>query len=105
MVRGELKGTQTAICRECGETFSSRFVLGRHYKEHPEHRLPLGRVSSKAQKGVEAMKGKAEEEGQKGKRKYVRASGGREHLIKFCPCCGTDIERLEQALNLLKGMR
>lgn len=99
---------QIAVCRECGEEFVNRFELGKHYKAHPEHKLPFGKRSDKAKEVIKAMKSKRLEASvvpDKSKREYhrkpVSASQPLPH-ISFCPHCGLNLDVIAQAIQIAK---
>ena len=109
-----------AICRKCGSVFGTRPDVGKHYKEFPDHKLPKGEYSAMARKKVEEFIEKqniekqnseqGEEQATNGKRRYKRREQGQEpptiaSVVKFCPCCGLDLMRLEQAIKLMQEMQ
>ena len=105
-----------ALCRKCGKHFSNRFSLGGHYKNLPDHVLPQGEYSLKAKRAAKKLIARLGLEN-----KTPRVSKGRKSLahrqeassevsllashIKFCPKCGYDVGKIEQAMELLSKMK
>lgn len=85
------------ICRKCAFKAPSFPALGRHYREHPEHKLPKGEISPEAQEALKSSNGKRE----RSKPKKVQV---KEVLLRFCPHCGWDLEKIEQAMAMIKEM-
>jgi hypothetical protein len=119
MAKSIVPSNRVAICRKCGEVFVSRIELGKHYKDNPDHIMPKGQITPKAQKKLEEVMDKIQNEqakeeqgqddGEPKKDKYKRRKKTQEQpsiasLVRFCPCCGLDLMRLEKAIQLMREM-
>jgi hypothetical protein len=172
--KSEIKNRQFCVCKHCLDQFSSRFELGKHYKQYPNHRDPKPENEEKVKQMKENFKKSPNETIEKHEIKNNQLSGielrkvaiksgipyataaridelkvlvgsernstdytntlntirGRlkkpkstklpikyqgeveaeapaiftERKLKFCPCCGYPVEKIEEAMAFLEQM-